>query len=433
MANYTFTLSDLITENFPDLNMTDTDALIAAGTKVCFYPNTLALIKPEIREQFVSMIVTHYLFNEIGQETVPAWRHFMNETIYSNYDYINLLLENIEMSLNDSKITEKTTYTSDTIRNIWNTQNIVGNSKDEYSELFNHSANSFLNGTTALTGESNSNTTGENKNHSEGFTEGNDSNKHNDHSVFEKTGEEHQTSPGNVTVKQEGKVSTTDTGDSTRKADNKESSDRETTNVNGEEDAWTGASDTPEGKLSNVLSLKYLTNASMSHSDATTNTSKEKQSGSSGHEEESTNNNISITEYGKGDDAYITTTEDNQDNTLSFIERKDKTENGSTDESTHGSSYEDDSKTDTTQTNTTTNTENGKSETTTKDDSEDKRTTTNENNRTDDIKDEGKTTDNTVSETNRSIVRMTQLSYMKLTPYAKKLWNIFDDNFMLLW
>lgn len=139
MANYTITLRTLINDLAPK-DVYSLDAQIKAVRPKIFnfyYP----IFKEEFRVPLEEIILRHYAFQEIGQETVAEWQFYLENFFLENmekynmlYQFIdefgtNLFYQNYSITKNKSK-TDTTRETEDN-QNIDNTGTVTTTVEDE--------------------------------------------------------------------------------------------------------------------------------------------------------------------------------------------------------------------------------------------------------------------------------------------------------------
>lgn len=78
------------------------------GTTEGPYRSEIELIDPEYREYFCTAFPLHYINDEIGMDTVPAWKIQLMAKIVENADYMNTIFESLrKQNLRGYKITKR--------------------------------------------------------------------------------------------------------------------------------------------------------------------------------------------------------------------------------------------------------------------------------------------------------------------------------------
>lgn len=100
MANYTISIREILQMNKqPNQDLTNISDLLSVGSACIFDKAPLNVISSTYRDKFMTGFLLHFFNEEIGLETVPLWKIALNEKIYNNSDYINLIFTNIDKQL----------------------------------------------------------------------------------------------------------------------------------------------------------------------------------------------------------------------------------------------------------------------------------------------------------------------------------------------
>lgn len=101
MASVTLSIYDIMTNAAPNKPLSDIENIYEVGSQYVF-GNARNVISDQYREVLITGFCLHYLFDEIGMETLPAWQMALTEKLYNNRAFIELILENLDKQLYDT-------------------------------------------------------------------------------------------------------------------------------------------------------------------------------------------------------------------------------------------------------------------------------------------------------------------------------------------
>ena len=120
MANYTQSIREILQANKGPLesltNITDVEAI---ARRTIFDVDGIDSINEDYQEQLITGFTLHFMNDEIGYETLPLWKIALNEKLYNSGSYINKIFENLD----------KEVFADYSVRNVLNS----GNTSDSKS------------------------------------------------------------------------------------------------------------------------------------------------------------------------------------------------------------------------------------------------------------------------------------------------------------
>lgn len=381
MANYTATLVELLQEENPDLNVLNLEELRTASEALFFLPEGLNVLSQEHRAHFVTAFTTHYLYREIGYETLSQFKLDLAGRLFTNADYIRLIYDNLD-------------------KQVFSSYQVTKSTQEEVNS-------SETNGTENTTGETSNNSTVTEtgdvivKDTREGTSTSEDKQGKTTTTV---EGTTNDTTTIDVETAENSTAETTNGGTETVVHTNDETTTTEGTNTQ-EGDNWDKFSDTPQNRLADIADGTYLTSARNNSTDMTN----------------TTNETVKV-----DGDVKDTTTRDLTDNTTSNTSGTSNTTN--TGESTENRSTVVEQETP----NTATTTDSSSSTNTTTYDGRETATTdagTSKSNT--ERHDSVNGTRNTDTEHETYSVTLEML--LRSESLISKLWDLFDDLFMLIY
>lgn len=159
MSEYTQSIREILQYNKqPTENLVDISDVYAISNRCLFDHAPMSVIDSDYRQQFITGFTLHFMNEEIGYETLPLWKIALNEKIYNNGTYINKIFANLDKEIFaeyrvKNVSTEGAHYTTKngtgTISNA-STDNATTTSTDNLSK--SETVNNTLNGTVTGTG-----------------------------------------------------------------------------------------------------------------------------------------------------------------------------------------------------------------------------------------------------------------------------------------
>lgn len=471
MAKYTMSILDILEANANGKELSNLANVLEISQEAIFKNVPMSLITEEYRDKLILGFTLHFMYDEIGLETLPAWKTALAEKVYSNAEYINMIYANLDKQVfsnyKTSKIKRDRADTLkeaiDILKNIDNTvatkENGTVTDTGTASSTENTTSKDKASGTTGEKQSESNIRSGENASTVD-FTSEN-TNVLDGESVTANTGTDTTTRTGTSTVENsrsdtnnsetERKGTTTVTGTSTDSgSDTNNSESTRTPNLTNSSTSHTSDlySDTPQNGLSGVESGEYLTTARINNNTSSTqSTGNEKTSGSSTTNYGRKNVNESVTSHDGDKDVTTatassaetsTTTNDLTDtNTLNTTattttdntttdNRTDKTESSATDKTTITAEI----------TNNKTDSSEGSSESNVVSSAENSNTQTSEN--AGEVTTVGKTNEshgkNSTGNIDETITKedyeFNYEVFLKAEPFTKRIYGIFDDLFL---
>lgn len=98
MAVYTMTIQDILDndDKNKDIDYTTASGAYQAGMNSIFTDEMLLPIEESRRVFFVTSFIRHYMLDEIGQETLQAFKMYLAGKIYENAGYINQIFDHFD-------------------------------------------------------------------------------------------------------------------------------------------------------------------------------------------------------------------------------------------------------------------------------------------------------------------------------------------------
>lgn len=100
MARYTSTICDILTQfNEEGHSLKDLNNLYTLGSTYIFGESATNVINDDYRRNFIIGFCLHYMFDEIGMETMPAFQIQLLERLFNNKDFLDLMFDNLDKQL----------------------------------------------------------------------------------------------------------------------------------------------------------------------------------------------------------------------------------------------------------------------------------------------------------------------------------------------
>ena len=294
MANYTQSIRNIIQENNPSsLDLNDITNITTIAKKVLFdYGNNgqpragtaINVISAEYREAFIQGFTLHFLNDEIGLETFPIWKLALAEKVYNNGSYINLVFDNLDKQIfADYKVKATSRHKAGTVDEDTATS-VTGSGSSQSTSGTTSDSNSEYSDTVAGTETEDSNLVADNSEVTTGRRDTTSS------QVTGYTGSDSTVVGSTETV---GHTGTETTESTDNKSTSSASGSTTTTGETSSSENITKFSDTPQNGLSGVESGSYLTSATIVGASGEVNTSQ--VVGSTGSVAESSNGESVLT------------------------------------------------------------------------------------------------------------------------------------------
>lgn len=120
MANYTQSIREILQANKGPLeSLTNISDVEAIARRTIFNVDGIESINEDFRPQLIIGFSLHFMNDEIGYETLPLWKIALNEKLYNSGSYINKIFENLD----------KEVFADYSVRNVLNS----GNTSDSKS------------------------------------------------------------------------------------------------------------------------------------------------------------------------------------------------------------------------------------------------------------------------------------------------------------
>lgn len=100
MANYTQSVREILQyykQSGEDL--TNVSDVYAIASRTLFQGVPVSMIGSDYVQPFVTGFTLHFMNEELGYETLPLWKIALNEKIFNNASYINLIFENLDKQI----------------------------------------------------------------------------------------------------------------------------------------------------------------------------------------------------------------------------------------------------------------------------------------------------------------------------------------------
>lgn len=100
MAKYTTSICDILTNaNTEGNSLKDLDNLYSLGSQYVFGESATNAVNEEYRKNFIIGFCLHYMFDEIGLETLPAFQIQLLDRLFNNKDFIDLMFDNLDKQI----------------------------------------------------------------------------------------------------------------------------------------------------------------------------------------------------------------------------------------------------------------------------------------------------------------------------------------------
>lgn len=120
MANFTQSIREILQANKGPLeSLTNIADVEAIARRTIFDVDGIDSINEDYQEQLITGFTLHFMNDEIGYETLPLWKIALNEKLYNSGSYINKIFENLD----------KEVFADYSVRNVLNS----GNTSDSKS------------------------------------------------------------------------------------------------------------------------------------------------------------------------------------------------------------------------------------------------------------------------------------------------------------
>lgn len=97
MGQYTQSIREILQVNkTPQEQLTQTSDVYDVAMRCLFDNAPLTYISQEHRMRFVTGFTLHFMNDELALETLPLWKIALNEKIYNSYTYINKIFESLD-------------------------------------------------------------------------------------------------------------------------------------------------------------------------------------------------------------------------------------------------------------------------------------------------------------------------------------------------
>ena len=96
MAKYTMSILDILEANSNGKELSNLANVLSISQEAIFKNVPMNLITEEYRDKLILGFTLHFMYDEIGLETLPAWKTALAEKVYSNAEYINMIYENLD-------------------------------------------------------------------------------------------------------------------------------------------------------------------------------------------------------------------------------------------------------------------------------------------------------------------------------------------------
>ena len=97
MANYTYSVREILQANkTPSENLTSIADVYAIANRSLFDIDGINAISSEYREQLITGFALHFMNEELAYETIPLWKIALNEKLYNSGSYIDEIFANLD-------------------------------------------------------------------------------------------------------------------------------------------------------------------------------------------------------------------------------------------------------------------------------------------------------------------------------------------------
>lgn len=100
MGTYTQSIREILQMNkLPSQKLTNVDDVYTIASQCLFDEIPVNVINSSYSKQFITGFTLHFMNEELGLETLPLWKIALNEKIYNNGSYINKIFENLDKEI----------------------------------------------------------------------------------------------------------------------------------------------------------------------------------------------------------------------------------------------------------------------------------------------------------------------------------------------
>ncbi len=100
MANFTQSIREILQQNkLPNESLTDVSDVYDIALRTLFADAPMSVISNEYKEQFITGFTLHFMNDELSYETLPLWKIALNEKIYNSATYINKIFTNLDKEI----------------------------------------------------------------------------------------------------------------------------------------------------------------------------------------------------------------------------------------------------------------------------------------------------------------------------------------------
>lgn len=112
MANFTQSIREILQFNKqPAESLENVSDVYAVANRCLFDKAPMNVLESSYRERFITGFTLHFFNEEIGLETLPLWKIALNEKLFNNASYINLIFENLDKQIfADYNVKQSSTY-----------------------------------------------------------------------------------------------------------------------------------------------------------------------------------------------------------------------------------------------------------------------------------------------------------------------------------
>lgn len=131
MGVYTQSIREILQMNkTPQQSLENVQDVYAIAHECLFDKLPSNTISSEYLEAFETGFALHFFNEELGLETLPLWKIALNEKVYNNYSYINLLFSNLDKQIfSEYNVTNRTNSSTDESEKT--STGTITNSRDE--------------------------------------------------------------------------------------------------------------------------------------------------------------------------------------------------------------------------------------------------------------------------------------------------------------
>lgn len=100
MANYTQSVREILQFNKrPAESLTNISDVYAIASRSLFANAPINVLDNDYQQRFVTGFALHFMNEELGYETLPLWQIALNEKLFNNANYINKIFENLDKEI----------------------------------------------------------------------------------------------------------------------------------------------------------------------------------------------------------------------------------------------------------------------------------------------------------------------------------------------